>query len=295
MGEAARELIEKEKDELMHPVVSSSDAETLELERKIDWDELVKYLEIQKEAFKKLRVIMMGYTREKDWVNIDGQPFLQESGAQAIAGPMGVSITNVRREKVWEEDKLGRYYKYIYNGVAFSTKIHRIVEVEGICTSRDRFFGKVSGKYKEIEEVDERNIMDKAKTNLYRNAIVRVLGLRNIEWGELSRANLNIQNISKVEHTLGGKKTGAAEKAIQEAKEKGEKSGTGYDSKTIEKVDRLVKRVASAPTMDKLREAWETDKKDRESLPKELFEKIMTEKNARKKWLQEREKGSDEV
>ena len=292
MTETAREILEVGSED-QHPMISDRDALELSFEKKIDWDALIKHLEIQKEAFKKLRIILLGYTREKDWVNIDGSPFLQESGAQAIAGPMGVNIVDIKSEKTWGEDKKGRFYTWTYSGRAYSLKIRREIQVEGICSSRDKFFGKVGGEYKELEDVDESNVMRKSLTNLYRNGVMRLLGLRNIEWGELSRASLNIDSIKKVEHTIGGRKTGAAEKAITDAKKKEEEGGTpaGYDKATIEKVEKLIKHISGTPSMDKLKEIWDADRKDRESLPKELFEKVTKEKDARKKWLLEREKG----
>lgn len=292
MVDQPREMFEVGAED-QHPMISDRDALELSSEKKIDWDALIKHLEIQKEAFKKLRVILLGYTREKDWVNIDGSPFLQESGAQAIAGPMSVNIVDIKSEKSWGEDKKGRFYTWKYTGRAYSLKIRREIEIEGICSSRDKFFGKVGGEYKELEEVDEANVMRKSLTNLYRNGVMRLLGLRNIEWGELSRASLNIDSIKKVEHTIGGRKTGAAEKAISDAKEKEKEGGPsgGYDKATIEKVDRVIKRISAAPSLEKLKEVWEKDRTDRESLPKELFEKVTKEKDARKKWLLEREKG----
>jgi len=229
-------------------------------------------------------------------VNIDGSPFLQESGAQAIAGPMGVNIVSIRSEKEHGEDKKGKYYTWTYQGRAYAMKIGREIEVEGICSSRDKFFGKVSGEYKELEDVDEPNIKRKALTNLYRNAVMRLLGLRNIEWGELSAAGMVIQRIKVVEHTVGGRKTGASEKAVSDAL-KDEKEGKrvgGFDSATINKVDRLIKRISTAPSMEELKEVWESDKAEREGLPKELFEKVSKEKDARKEWLIKKEKEGKE-
>jgi hypothetical protein len=286
-----KQLTERNPDE--HPMITESDRLELLAEKKIDWDGLVKYLEIQKEAFKKLRVILIGYTRAKDWINLDGQPYLQESGAQAIGGgPIPISITGMKSEKVWEENNKGRYYKWIYGAVSTNLITGRKMDVEGICTSRDKFFGKVSGVFKAIEDIEERSIMEKARTNLYRNAITRVLGLRNITWDELSSANIDIKTIPKVEHTVMGKKTGAAEKAIEDAekrKTEGTQEPKGYDKKTVDMVTAIVNQVNKAPDMESLKRFWESSRKDRQALPKELFEKVTKEKDARKKWLLERE------
>jgi len=290
------ELMEKKTEEAQ-ALISLQEIQEMQAEKKVDWDELLKYLQIQKEAFKKLRIIMLGYTRESDFKNIDGAAYLEESGAQAIAGPMGVSIVNMSKEKEWRKDKKGHYYIWCYKGTAYSTKICRVLEVEGICTSRDKFFGKVSGVYKELEEVDERSIMEKSRTNLYRNGIIRVLGLRNIQWGELSEAGLTINAIQKVEHTVHGRKTGVSEKAIQDQEEKekkGEKAG-GYSATIVKKTGEMTTHISTAPSMEKLKEIWEKDRKDRESLPKELFEGMVKEKDARKKWLLEREGKKDDL
>ena len=292
----ASELMEKKTEETQ-PLISLQEIQEMQAEKKVDWDELLKYLQIQKEAFKKLRIIMLGYTRDNDFKNIDGSPYLEESGAQAIAGPMGVSIVNVSKEKEWRDDKKGRYYIWCYKGTAYSTKICRIFEAEGICTSRDMFFGKISGVYKELEEVDERRIMEKARTNLYRNAIIRVLGIRNIQWAELSEAGLDIRRIEKVEHSVHGRKTGASEKAIQDQEErekKGEKAG-GYSAVIVKKTADMTSHISTASSMEKLKEIWEKDRKDRESLPKELFEGIVKEKDARKAWLLQRETKKDDL
>jgi hypothetical protein len=286
-----KQLVERNPEEL--PMITESDRLELLVEKKVDWDGLVKYLEIQKEAFKKLRVILIGYTRAKDWINLDGTPYLQESGAQAIAGgPIPISITGMKSEKDWTEDNKGKYYKWIYQAVSTNLITGRKLEVEGICTSRDHFFGKVSGVFKAIENVEERSIMEKARTNLYRNAITRVLGLRNITWDELSSANIDIKTIAKVEHTVMGKKTGAAEKAIEDAekrKTEGTQEQKGYDRKVIETAGSITTSISTAKNMDELKKVWESTRKDRQALPKELFEKITKEKDARKKWLLERE------
>lgn len=293
--EKKQELVEKQPEEI-NSIITLDEMKEIEAEKKVDWDELLKYLEVQKEAFKRLRIIMLGYTRPSDWVNLDGTPYLQESGAQAIAGPMGVSLVNISREKEWREDKKGRYFIWIYKGTAYSNKIQRIIEAEGICSSRDKFFGKVGGVFKEVEDVEERNIMEKARTNLYRNGIIRVLGLRNLQWGELSAAGLKIEEIPKVEHTLHGKKTGIAEKAIQNQAEKekaGDRAG-GYPAIIVQKAGKMAEKLSTAPSMDKLREVWIADQDERKKLPKELFDQLTKLKDDRKRWLIEREQKEKE-
>ncbi len=278
------DILEKRPEEMLS-AVTDRDASDILSEKKLDIESLSKYLEFQLEAFKRLRIILLSFTKEKDWVNIDGHPFLQESGAQAIAIPMGVNVVDVQSEKRWEEDKLGRYYIWTYRAKAYSLKIGREIQVEGICSSRDRFFGKVGGEYRELEDIDEAQIQRKAFTSLYRNAVTRLLGLRNIQWEELSQAKLNIASIRKVEHTVRGSKTGLADKAIEEAQEK--PPTPTFDASVLHKTEALIKRLFSAPNLEALKEVWDKDKEERRTLPRELLETVVEAKNQRKKLLSE--------
>src|SRR3989304_3668555 len=207
---------DRKSDDALMPITEREILEMQEV-KKVDWQGLLGYLEQQKEAFKKVRIIILGYTKESDFVNIDGEPYLQESGSQGVAGPFGGSFGEPKSEKIWEEDAKGKYYIIIYRAECWSTRINRRMWAEGMCSSRDLFFGKVGGEYKALEDIDERNIRYKAMTNMMNNGIKRLLGLRNIQWKEMMAAGLDINKIQKVEHKIGGQVSGLANKAIQDA------------------------------------------------------------------------------
>jgi hypothetical protein len=281
--------------------------------KKVDWAKLLNYLEAEKEAFKKVRIIALGYTRETDWVNIDGQPYLQESGSQGVAGPFGVSFGEPKSEKIWEEDARGKYYIIIYRAECWSTRINRRIWAEGMCSSRDLFFGKVAGTYKALEDVDERNIRYKAMTNMMNNGIKRILGLRNIQWKELIAAGLDLSKIQKVEHKLGGAPTGAADKASpspagkppekkgeeprkEPPKESSSKSPPKQEEKKPSKespkeeemkvlVSELVTRIISCKDEESLKKTWEEDKPKRMKLTKAYFDQVVAEKDKMKAYL----------
>jgi hypothetical protein len=325
MTPAKTELVDKQNEDLL-PVLTDRDLMEVEEMRKVDWDALLKHLEQQMEAYKKVRLVAIKYTREKDWVNIDGQPYLMESGAQSIAGPLGVSFTEPVGVKRNEEDKKGKYYVWEYKATAFSRTWRRQLGVLGICSSRDKFFGSTSGEFKEIEDVDERMVQFKALTNLWGNGVKRILGLRNFTWNELVEANLDIKKITRVEHKVGGKVTGAAEKAVEEAlKQKGpagkpatqppagqtgkpaeekpkgqpqkqppagkpaEKPTTTYPKEVSDTVVEMITAISTAQSMDDLAKVWEAGKRARGVIKQsypELYEKIVKEKDAKKEYLQ---------
>ncbi len=286
------------QNEVLEPITEREIMQVEEL-KKVDWKKLLNYLEEEKEAFKKVRIIAIGYTRETDWVNIDGVPYLMESGAQAIAGPFGVSFGEPQSEKIWEEDNKGKYYIIIYRAPCFSTRINRRIWAEGMCSSRDKFFGKVGGEYKPLEDIDERNIRYKAMTNMMANGIKRLLGLRNIQWKELLAAGLDIQKIAKVEHKVSGKQTGVADKAIQEVikeskKEiKQEKERSDEEERNL--VSELITRMVQCENIEELARVWEEDKPKRAKLKKEYFDQIVKEKDKLKEFLRNKqeEKGEE--
>lgn len=272
------------------PIVTASEI----AETPMDLSKMIEYLELEKVAFKRLRIIVMGYTRVKDWVNIDGTPYLQESGAQAIAGRMGVSFTEPTTSRVESEDSKGKYYTWSYKATAYiepgsicySIIKHRI-GIEGLCSSRDKFFGVQGGELKPIEDIDERNVRFKAQSNLYANGIKKILGLRNIEWRELLEAGLDIVKVVQVEHRAYGKPTGKCSQAISEAiKEynvkRSEREQQTYPLDTVELFAALKSRITSSVSENMLKAVWEGDKPLREKLPRILITRIIEEKDKQK-------------
>lgn len=172
------------------------------------------------ELFNRIKVASLRLTSPADWVLQQGAPYLMERGAQTVANAWGVDITNVSVDMIWNEDDKGRYYMFVAHGQAYAKRLGRLIEDEGICSQRDKFFGRIEGGWKAIEEVDMVNVRKKAVTNLYNRLIKRVTGLINVTIEDLEAANLNISKITKVEYKEGRKKSEA--KLSKEALEKRE-------------------------------------------------------------------------
>jgi hypothetical protein len=167
------------------------------------------------ELFNRLKVIAIKLTKPTDWViQSDGRggqsPYLMDRGAENVAIAFGVDILpGIQLRQEWAVDDRGRYYTFISQGRAFSKKLNRFVEDIGVCSQRDKFFGKIGNEFKPIEDVDMANIRRKCITNLYNRLIKRVIGLMNLTIDDLKSAGFNIEAIPKIEYKTGAQKAEA--------------------------------------------------------------------------------------
>jgi len=159
--------------------------------------------------YNKIRTVSLKLLKPTDLRFMGESLYLEDKGAEILAIAWGVhaSISSVIQD--WHEDALGRYYSYTVTGKAFSRKLLRYVEEIGTCSQRDRFFGTVEGKPKELEDVDVNMIKKKAVTNFYNRIIKRVTGLGGLTEDDLKAAGMDTGKIKKVEFREGGKKADA--------------------------------------------------------------------------------------
>jgi len=168
--------------------------------------------EIEKgiELFNRIKIVALKLTKPTDWVDQGASMYLMDRGAENIAIAFGVDISDVSMTLEWAEDAKGRYYMYIAKGKAYSKRLGRWVEDYGVCSQRDKFFGMIGGKLKEIEEVDKANILRKATTNLYNRLIKRVVGLSGVTIDDLKASGMDTTKIGHVEYKGRAQKAAAA-------------------------------------------------------------------------------------
>jgi hypothetical protein len=135
--------------------------------------------------------------------------YLMDRGAENIAIAFGVDIGDVKLSMEWAEDPKGRYFTYVASGRAYSRRLGRSVEDFGVCSQRDKFFGMIGGKLKEIEDVDAANIRRKAVTNLYSRLIKRVVGLSGVTRDDLQSSGMDLGKIERVNYSGGSQKAQA--------------------------------------------------------------------------------------
>lgn len=147
-------------------------------------DNFLAIAEKRLKAINEIKRIALGVTNPFDWVDQNGKPYLQASGAEKVARLFGVTIKDVKTRKETSEDDRGPFYFYVVEAVALARGGDSIVAV-GTCSSRDQFFAKQGKEWKPSSEVDETNIMKAAYSNCLGNAITRFLGIRNMTWEEV--------------------------------------------------------------------------------------------------------------
>lgn len=164
--------------------------------------------EIEKgvELFNRIKIVALKLTKPTDWVDQGGSMYLMDRGSENIAIAFGVDISGLEMKMEWVDDPKGRYYAFVASGKAYSRKLGRWVEDIGVCSQRDKFFGKIGDKFKEIEDVDMANIRRKAVTNLYNRLIKRVVGLSGVTLDDLKASGMDVLKIGKVEYKGGSQK-----------------------------------------------------------------------------------------
>lgn len=164
------------------------------------------------EAVRKIKTLALKVTNEQDWVNEQGKPYLQSSGAEKIRGLFGISwIIEEPLKEVYEDG----HYAFTYKGEFSLAGVS--IEVIGSRSSKDSFF---TTRYQYVKgqegkqrvtlppsEVDECDVKKSALTNLIGNGITRILGIRNLTWEDLQSVGLNVQKIQEVRYKTTPKPT----------------------------------------------------------------------------------------
>lgn len=178
-------------------------------------------IESRNALFQRVMQVAISATSQGDWIDQEGKPYLQASGAEKVARRFGVRIYDVEIERENLSDDNGQYYLYTVTGKAAIGNGRESIESIGTCSSRDKFFGRAYGKNKPMQDVDIGNVKKKAYTNFMGNAITRLLGIRNLSWDDLSKYGINRSGKPGVTYQSKGAKaaeTKASAKAAEGSK-----------------------------------------------------------------------------
>jgi len=156
------------------------------------------------EAIKKIKTVALKVTNANDWVDQNGRPYLQASGAEKVARVFGISWRI--QEPEYQEFEDG-HFQYTYKGEFSLGDI--TIEAIGSRSSRDGFF---SVRYKKDEngnsvkieippsEIDKGDVKKAAYTNLLGNGICRLLGIRNLTYEDLKEVGITKEMITRFEY-----------------------------------------------------------------------------------------------
>jgi len=146
----------------------------------------------------KIITLALKRTNSQDWVDQQGKPYLCASGAEKIARLFGVCWKDVKCEKIISNDEKGQFYYFEYSAVFMLG--NDMITAVGTCSQKDQFFAMVKGQMKPSSEIDETNIRKAAYSNMVVNGVSRILGIRNLTWAELEKANIKRSEANKVNY-----------------------------------------------------------------------------------------------
>ncbi|GAG68024.1 unnamed protein product, partial [marine sediment metagenome] len=148
---------------------------------------LAEHVEKVVAAQKKIRMALLKLAQSGDWIVFgdakSSKAELGFAGAMRIGSTLGVSFTNWSAEKERGTDVNGEWYRW--NFECDAAYKNRIVRVYGRAASRDKFFGKAYGKYKELHDIDEGNIKMAARRGAMKEGVKVLFGLHHQNPNEL--------------------------------------------------------------------------------------------------------------
>jgi hypothetical protein len=168
-------------------------------------------------------------TQPSDWVRMGERFFLQATGAEKIAIPLGIEWTDV---DVHKHDIGGGHYEYEVSGVMTSKFLKRSIWVTGNCDSRDRFLTAQPGW-------DEGSIRKAAMSNFITNGVSRISGIRNPTPEMLGKAGIQPKKVGSVDYSGSGKTPEESRETISEAQAKrlwAIAKGKGVDEAELKKI-----------------------------------------------------------
>ena len=134
-------------------------------------------------AQNKIRLAVLKLAQPGDWVTFGKEDKEKAeigfAGALRIGSTLGVSFTNWESKKETGRDDIGEWYRWEFE--CDSVFRGRIVRVYGRAGSRDKFFGKDKGEFKEIHDIDEGNIKMAARRAAMKEGVKVLFGLHHMD------------------------------------------------------------------------------------------------------------------
>lgn len=191
------------KEEIKEKSSSVANNEILVIE---DAEDLISIAQRRVETVQRIIEVALKITTYRDWVNQNGEPYLVHSGAEKVARLFGVTLSDIKTEKIIAEDTRGKFYIYKTTGKAVLPGKFDSIEALGTCSQRDKFFAKSGEAWLDTIEIDETNIMKASYSNFVVNAITHLLGLRNLTWDQLKEAGIDKSKILEIKYGKGTQK-----------------------------------------------------------------------------------------
>ena len=140
-------------------------------------------------------------TLPQDWVDFHGNPYLTAGGAERLRGLFAITVDNTEVKRYEDKDDRGGYFWFVVSAIAHFRD--DALAVMGTCSARDQFFStRHEGNEKILlpaDQVDPTNLLKAAYSNMLTNAVTRILGIRNLTWGQLEAIGFKRGEAARVE------------------------------------------------------------------------------------------------
>lgn len=160
-----------------------------------DLEDAIQEAERNIDFIKRAKLVTFKVTNQNDWIDQNGKPYMQASGAEKVGRVFGISW---RIDEPTLTNEESGHYSYTYKGY-FSLK-SATIEVIGSRGTKDPFFSKSHGADKPVSEIDRNDVKKSALTNLIGNGVTRLLGMRNLTWEELEAGGIKRGTTGKVDY-----------------------------------------------------------------------------------------------
>jgi hypothetical protein len=171
-------------------------------------------------AARRIQEIAIKNTLPSDWVSFGGQAWLDTPGAERVARALGLTVKDWSWTREDHKDDEGPYFTILCHGKVGHAPSDMWVDAVGFQWSRKPFFWKEGERKKHVSEINPGNIIKDAYSDMFRNGVTRLLGLRGLPWDYLRELGITPEKAKKVDFETGkrgGKKP--AKKASPEASE----------------------------------------------------------------------------
>ena len=103
--------------------------------------EALAKLEADVATWKKIKVVILKLTREKDWSKWGQKYWLEEAGAEIVKNALGIGWSGLTvSDPMWREDEKGRYFLIEAKALFACPRFGVMAEFIGSRSSRDGFF-----------------------------------------------------------------------------------------------------------------------------------------------------------
>lgn len=170
-------------------------------------------------------------TQPSDWIAMGDRPYLQAGGCDVVARRLAISFTNTRWERENLSDDEGTFFIIHYYGRVSMPGDFDHFDAHGTASSREDFLGtgvdSDEKKAKALSEINQGNLIKKARTNCMGNGIRELTALKAATWEMLAPFGITPERTGKVNFRAGAKGggTGRANSLVDEPLKYGKQKG----------------------------------------------------------------------